>query len=84
MRRPLKYLKAHTVLFIGQVGNLGDTLPNGSKTIKGLRMELSSEGVHIFADNQAGQVQEALVPLANVQIAIFAEPDLEGTSKKAE
>lgn len=84
MRRPLKYLKAHSSLFIANVGNLGDTLPSGSKTVAGLKLEFSAEGVYIYAKDNRGTLQEALVPLSNVQIVTFAEPTTEDSSKKAE
>lgn len=73
--RKVKSLKAHSAIFIpgGGAQNLGDTLPPSNKTIVGLEMFFSTEGVLVRIPGR----DEVILPWANLQVAVLGPETVE-------
>lgn len=80
MNRKVKYLKAHSSIFMGgTIGTLGDTLPSAQKTLD-LDMTATPEGVIVKAarlasPTQRGGKETALIPYGNIQVILLIEED---------
>lgn len=82
--RTVKYAKLHTQLFIVGAGDLGTTLPSGSKSFKTFSMTYDGEGLHVEATMHAGGGKvSALVPPSSVAYVVFAEATVFAVPKPA-
>lgn len=76
MSRKVVYAKLHAGIFIPGVGNLADTLPPASKTLKDLSMTKQEDGnlLITWTDLSLGKYQAAEVGASNI-IVIAYEPE---------
>ncbi len=93
MGREVKYVKLHGGdAFIPGVGSLSNTLPPSNKVVAGLYMTAEQDGILVRAkvldprNAQAGTVDSggfasALIPWANVQLAVYSGAGPEDTTK---
>ena len=79
MRRYIKYAKLQgTDAFVPGIGGLGTTLPVVNKSFKTFSMYIDSEFPNFMTVEMNTTV--ALVPLTNIQIAVFTETPSTGST----
>lgn len=72
MSRKVLNARLHTNLFVQGAGQLGDTLPPGTKTLSKLEMELTAhEGLSVKFVAQ-GKPFEILIPAGNISMLNLA------------
>lgn len=89
--RKVKYARFHAEVFVPDVGTLQQVLPSKSKNYPGLRMELHTDGLHVWmqARKKVGVFEtpyetEVLVPAATLALVQFDEADKSPAASKEE
>lgn len=57
----------HQSVFVTDLGNLGSSLPSNGRTIDGLKMSTSDEGL-VVEGSWRGKKAKAVIPYANIVI----------------
>lgn len=80
-RIPVIQAYFHSTLFIPNVGNLGDSLPSANKTLKGLTMNYTENGLELSLVGRVNGREvpvNCIIPLANVKLVVTAETSPKG------
>lgn len=76
------HVKLQTAMHLPKVGEMGNTLPSVTKTVEGLSMYLTAEGLYVQGSRQ-GKSFKSVIPYGNIVIMELGAKEEDAPAKEA-